>query len=71
MSYPVTLYGQTILYIYATFSAMIVPIGFLIGAGFVTCEEKYMGIILMTVAVMFMSLRVSGYCANIQDVASR
>ena len=51
--------------------AMIVPGGFLIGAGYVPCDHKYVGIIMMTAAGMFMSLRVTAYAPNIPDIAAR
>ena len=57
--------------LFITFSAFLVPIGFLIGAGFVPCDKEYVGVICITVAVSFMSLRSSGYLANIQDIAAR
>ena len=57
--------------LFITFSAFLVPIGFLIGAGFVPCDKEYVGVICITVAVSFGSLRSSGYLANIQDIAAR
>ena len=48
-----------------------VPIGFLIGAGFVPFDKEYIGVICITVAVSFMSVRSSGYLDNIQDIAAR
>ena len=50
---------------------MIVPGGFLIAAGYVPCDHKYVGIIMMTAAGMFMSLRVTAYAPNIPDIAAR
>ena len=50
---------------------MIFPVGFLIGAAFIPCNEKYLGIILMTAAVMLMGLRVAGQNASNQDIAAR
>ena len=57
--------------LFISFSAFLVPIGFFIGAGFVPCDKAYIGVICMTVAVSFMSLRSSGYAANFQDIAAR
>ena len=54
---------------FISFSAFLVPIGFFIGAGFVPCDKAYIGVICMTVAVSFMSLRSSGYAANFQYAA--
>ena len=53
------------------YSALIVPTGFLIAAGFIPCDKKYLGIVFMTTAVGFTGFANSGFTANIHDIASK
>ncbi|XP_046556674.1 sialin-like isoform X1 [Haliotis rubra] len=45
--------------------------GCLLGTGFVTCSNRYVGVILLCVAVGFMGLCNSGFMVNVVDFAPR
>ena len=65
------MYTNNLFTLFSLLSALIVPTGFLIAAGFIPCDKKYLGIVFMTTAVGFTGFANSGFTANIHDIASK